>query len=165
MFLHRIHIKNFRKLNNCSIVFNEHQTIFVGANNSGKTSAIQSIIRFLKDSKDFSCKDFTISNWNKLNLLFESLIDTNPDKRKDIELNQVRDFLPMMDVWLDVPEDEVYLVKSLFPSLTWDSKYLGARLLYAPKNIKELFIDYAKKFERSRELKMKNEKKEYRHFS
>lgn len=159
MFLHRIHIKNFRKLNNCSIVFNEHQTIFVGANNSGKTSAIQSIIRFLKDSKDFSCKDFTISNWNKLNLLFESLIDTNPDKRKDIELNQVRDFLPMMDVWLDVPEDEVYLVKSLFPSLTWDSKYLGARLLYAPKNIKELFIDYAKKFERSRELKMKNEKK------
>ena len=48
MRINHVHIRNFRKLRNCRIDFDENQTIFVGANNSGKTSAMSAIIWFLQ---------------------------------------------------------------------------------------------------------------------
>ena len=72
MRLSKIHIGNYRKLKNCVIEFDEKQTIFVGANNSGKTSAISAIISFLKDSTRFTANDFTLPNWKNLNELADS---------------------------------------------------------------------------------------------
>lgn len=40
-----INIQNFRKLLQCRIDFSEKTTIFVGANNSGKTSAMDALER------------------------------------------------------------------------------------------------------------------------
>ena len=54
MKLSKIHIYNYRKLKNCDIEFDDKQTVFVGANNSGKTSAMQAIITFLKDNNRFT---------------------------------------------------------------------------------------------------------------
>ena len=48
MKIQSVHIRNFRKLKNCHIDFGERETVFVGANNSGKTSAISAIVWFLK---------------------------------------------------------------------------------------------------------------------
>lgn len=48
MKIHSVHIRNFRKLKNCHIDFGEKETVFIGANNSGKTSAISAIVWFLK---------------------------------------------------------------------------------------------------------------------
>ena len=62
MRISKIHIQNFRKLKNCTLDFGEKQTILVGANNSGKTSCMQAIVRFLKDSKSLSTRDFTLSS-------------------------------------------------------------------------------------------------------
>lgn len=39
-----IKIKNFRKLHTCKIEFSDKETIFVGANNSGKTTAMEAMI-------------------------------------------------------------------------------------------------------------------------
>lgn len=55
-----IHIQNFRKLKDCRIDFSEKETIFVGANNSGKTTAMDAMIKFLKK---------TNFHFNFLNLL------------------------------------------------------------------------------------------------
>lgn len=43
-----VRIKNFRKLLNCKIDFSDKETIFVGANNSGKTTAMDALITFLE---------------------------------------------------------------------------------------------------------------------
>ena len=40
-----VHIRNFRKLKNCRIDFGEKETVFIGANNSGKTSAISAQVQ------------------------------------------------------------------------------------------------------------------------
>ena len=48
-----IEIRNFRKLQSCKIDFSEKETIFVGANNSGKTTAMDALIIFLKTKNDF----------------------------------------------------------------------------------------------------------------
>ena len=61
-----VDIQNFRKLKSCRIEFSDKETIFVGANNSGKTSAVDALIVFLKkDRKDILTTDFTLSNWEK----------------------------------------------------------------------------------------------------
>ena len=50
MKIESVQIRNFRKLKNCHIDFGDKETIFVGANNSGKTSAISAIVWFLKNT-------------------------------------------------------------------------------------------------------------------
>ena len=42
-----IDIQNYRKLKATRIYLGENETLFVGANNSGKTSAIDALITFL----------------------------------------------------------------------------------------------------------------------
>lgn len=55
-----INIQNFRKLLQCHIEFSEKTTLFVGANNSGKTSAMDALGKFLAD-RNFTFNDITIS--------------------------------------------------------------------------------------------------------
>ena len=40
MKINFIDVQNFRKLKNCRVEISEKETVFVGANNSGKTSAM-----------------------------------------------------------------------------------------------------------------------------
>ena len=83
MKLSKIHIYNYRKLKNCVIEFDEKQTVFVGANNSGKTSAMQAIMTFLKDNNRFTANDFTLSNWVSLNEVAEKWIDEAYVQKED----------------------------------------------------------------------------------
>ncbi len=62
-----IEIYNFRKLKNCKVEFSDSQTLLVGANNSGKTSAIDALICFLDKQKKISSTDITLSNWKHFN--------------------------------------------------------------------------------------------------
>ena len=48
-----VEIKNFRKLKSCRIDLSPKSTIFVGANNSGKTSAMFALVKFLKKRLHF----------------------------------------------------------------------------------------------------------------
>ena len=56
-----VEIKNFRKLKSCRIDLSPKSTIFVGANNSGKTSAMFALMKFLK-KRQVVLDDFTITN-------------------------------------------------------------------------------------------------------
>lgn len=56
-----VEIKNFRKLQSCRIDFSDKTTVFVGANNSGKTSAMLALIKFLK-RRPIVLDDFTVTN-------------------------------------------------------------------------------------------------------
>lgn len=72
MRISKIHILIFCKLKNCTLDFGEKQTILVGANNSGKISCMQAIVRFVKESKSLFIRYFTLSNWEKLNKVAEN---------------------------------------------------------------------------------------------
>ena len=47
MRISSIYIQNFKKLYRCKIDFSKDTTLFVGANNSGKTSAMDALGKFL----------------------------------------------------------------------------------------------------------------------
>lgn len=160
MKLSKIHIYNYRKLKNCVIEFDEKQTVFVGANNSGKTSAMQAIITFLKDNNRFTANDFTLSNWVSLNELAENWIDESIESSKPV-LNDISDYLPTMDVWIDVTKNDAYLVRDLIPSFEWKGKTVGVRIVYAPSDIERLHDDFKEVYSRVRKLERKDHKTLY----
>ena len=49
MKISSVYIQNFKKLYRCKIDFSMDTTLFVGANNSGKTSAMDALGKFLAD--------------------------------------------------------------------------------------------------------------------
>jgi putative ATP-dependent endonuclease of OLD family len=68
MKLNRIGIRNFRRLKSVEIAFEANETVFVGPNNSGKTSATAAVRSFL-GRRDFKIHDISASEIDKLNRL------------------------------------------------------------------------------------------------
>ena len=144
-----IDIQNFRKLKGCRVELSEDKTVFVGANNSGKTSAMDALMIFLKKTrhKDLSTTDFTLSNWKSINQIATDWIGVqNPDDL-NLEIEPWNAYIPSVDIWLDVRDEEVHYVSHLIPTLEWAGGKLGVRLVFEPKKIEELYKAYKSAFE------------------
>ena len=143
MNIQSIHIRNFRKLKNCHIDFGEKETVFVGANNSGKTSAISAIVWFLKSNEKFTLKEFTATNWALIDELGDKWLAKDPVDDTLLDSHQWDDIVPSLDIWIDVANGEQYKVNHLIPSLsTWDGKKVGVRGQYVPKDVTTLYSAY-----------------------
>lgn len=136
-----IDIQNFRKLKNCRLELSGKETVFVGANNSGKTSAMDMLIKFLIKSrrKELATTDFTLSNWYSINSFGKSWVSGISVGEGASDWHKV---CPALDVWLEVQEKEVYRVCHLIPTLSWKHGLLGVRLCFEPKKITELKSDF-----------------------
>jgi predicted ATP-dependent endonuclease of OLD family len=132
MHISQVEIGNFRKLVATRIAFAPEKTVFVGANNSGKTSAMNALHRFLVDPRGFAINDFSLANWQTLNAEgddWEAAIKAH----KALPIPNLLNFLPMLDVWLEVKKGEMHHVQKLLPTLDWKSGPLGVRLRYEPE--------------------------------
>jgi predicted ATP-dependent endonuclease of OLD family len=139
-----IDIQNFRKLKACRIELADESTIFVGANNSGKTSAMDALIMFLKKSKrkEFSTTDITLSNWTAINQTGAGWISLDEESDPDLNMDVWRVQLPSIDVWLQVNESQIHYVSHILPTLDWDGGLLGVRLILEPKDPEKLYKAY-----------------------
>lgn len=143
MHIKFVEIQNFRKLKSIRIDFTENKTLFVGANNSGKTSAMVALEHFLVNQSHFTTNDFTLSNWvpiNKIGAIWEEHAEQSSSQSPSLtEWEQV---LPSMDVWLQVANNEIHFVQNLLPTLDWEGGLLGVRLRLEPGKIDDLYKDY-----------------------
>ncbi|MCG7849579.1 MAG: ATP-binding protein, partial [ANME-2 cluster archaeon] len=147
MRLSFVEIRNFRKLKSCRVEFSDKETLFVGANNSGKTSAMDALILFLKNSsRKIVTTDFTLSNWIAINKIGSKWVASDADCSLNLPLASWEPYLPSLDVWLDVDENDIHYVSHLIPTLDWEGGLLGVRLMLEPKNIEELFKDFKASF-------------------
>ena len=140
-----VEIQNFRKLKACRIDIAKRETIFVGANNSGKTSAIDALILFPKKSrrKAFATTDFTLSNWSCLDHFGVKWVAAVDDEKPDIAVDSWLPQLPSIDVWLKADAKDLHRIAHLFPTLDWTPKeLLGVRLVFTPKNMERLYKDF-----------------------
>lgn len=140
-----IDIRNFRKLKSCRIEIAEQETILVGANNSGKTSAIDALTLFLKKSHSRFIKttDFTLTNWKCLDQIGKGWVQNDEDSKVDINIDEWIPHLPSVDVWLKVEEQDLHRVAHLLPTLDWNpDELLGVTFLCGPKNLEELYKDF-----------------------
>jgi predicted ATP-dependent endonuclease of OLD family len=134
-----VEISNFRRLERVRIDFSEKTTLFVGANNSGKTSAITVLRYFLTQQKDFSAFDIPLARWACVKEIGDSFEKGEKLPYKWHEL------LPSLDVWLSVSEDEIHHVAHLIPTLDWKpDQGVGVKLQLEPKDPDQLLQDYHK---------------------
>nr|WP_315225718.1 AAA family ATPase [uncultured Albidiferax sp.] len=136
MHIQHVEIGNFRKLQAVRVDFAEQTTVFVGANNSGKTSAMVALRHFLVDRTDFSINDFTLSHWAKLDAMAIDW-ETPILGEEEAEFNW-GEVLPHLDVWLNVPTEDLHYVQKILPTLDWAGAHIGVRLRYEPKDIQAL---------------------------
>ena len=138
-----VEIQNFRKFKSVRIELSDKTTIFVGANNSGKTSAIVALGHFLVDPRRFTTKDFTLSIWRRINKIGEEWIScSNRGESPELSMEQWMDNSPSLDVWLSVGPDEVHHVNHLIPTLDWAGGLIGVRLQFGPKDLAELQSEF-----------------------
>src|SRR5690606_28034002 len=138
-----VEIGNFRKLLSTRVGFSSEKTVFVGATNSGTTSAITALRYFLvgRERSSFCFNDFTLAHWpaiNTMGVAWEAAHGAN-QPLPEPEWDPV---LPFLDVWLQVAEDEVHYVQKILPTLDWDGGLLGVRMRLEPKDAVQLQQDY-----------------------
>ncbi len=138
-----VEIANFRKLLSTRVGLSSEKTVFVGANNSGKTSAITALRYFLVDRErsNFCFNDFTLSHWPAINAMGSAWEVANSTNQPlpEPEWDQI---LPFLDVWLQVAEGEVHYVRKILPTLDWDGGRLGVRMRLEPKDAAQLQQEY-----------------------
>lgn len=136
-----LEITNYRKLKSVRIDLAEKTTLFVGANNSGKTAAMEALGHFLVDHSRFNVNDFTLSNWGGINTLGEKWIS---EENIDIEKNYESfiNLLPSLDVWVEAKKSELHYVNHIIPTLEWEEGLIGIRLRYEPKDFSEFIEDF-----------------------
>ncbi len=129
MKISEIAIRNFRRLENVVIDIEEKDTIFVGPNNSGKTSAT-AIFRCFLGGREFRIHDFSVARMAD----FDSLIaGGDATQLPEIEL----------DLWFTIDPASIAFgrVFSLLPRLS-DLTRIGIRLAYGIDDAKKLRDHY-----------------------
>jgi len=132
MLLHSFRISNFRRLKDVHIDLDPKTSIFVGPNNSGKTSATHIFQFFLGSSKErLSVYDFSADCW----VIFDEigLSDLSVEKS-----------LPTigLDLWFELEKSDLHRVIKLLPSLNWRDVPIGVRVEFAPKNSDDLLANF-----------------------
>lgn len=137
MHLHSYRLKNYRRLRDAHIELASDISIFVGANNSGKTSATQAITMFLSGEKSrFTLFDFSSHTWRELNELGDA------DQVVDAAIS-----VPAitLDLWFQVAEADLYLVIPLLPSSNGVGSLVGVRIEFSAQNSVGLLQRYRAK--------------------
>lgn len=141
MKLKTAYLRNFRRLVDVEIHFENEETIFVGRNNSGKTSAATAFRLFLT-GHNFTIHDFSASALAALNSFgsFRAFEET-----KDLEQPPVPAI--EMDLWFTLGQGTAYgVVGSLVPNLESDLDEVGVRMRLSVKDEEKLQDAYATAF-------------------
>ncbi len=134
MHLHSYRIKNYRRLRDVHIELVQDISIFVGANNSGKTSATQALYALISSSKDrSSLYVFSSACWKD----FDTLGNLPDGCVEQPELPSI-----CLDLWFEVAADDLYLVLPLLPSTKWHGTQVGIRIEFAARNTVELLAKF-----------------------
>jgi predicted ATP-dependent endonuclease of OLD family len=134
MFIHSYTLKNYRRLRDVRVELAPDISIFVGANNSGKTSATQAITMLLSGAKDhFSLFDFSSQTWKELNALDAA----DPVGDANVTIPSIA-----LDLWFEVSEADLHLVIPILPSTHWVGSRVGVRIEFTARNSIELLQRY-----------------------
>ncbi|MEV5147438.1 ATP-dependent endonuclease [Streptomyces sp. NPDC052727] len=133
MHIKAFRVQNFRRLKNVRVDLDEKTTIFVGANNSGKTSATHVFQRFLDPKVRFQIYDFTADCWEVFNGLDAA------GTTADVDLPKI-----YFDLWFEVDDHNIHRVLDLLPGLDWDGEPVGLRMVYAPRDSASVLENYRK---------------------
>lgn len=119
MRIQHVEISNFRKLLSVRIDFANETTLLVGANNSGKSSAMLALRRFLvSKGSSFRLQDLTLCHFAKLDEIGKEW-ETPPANFEIPTAKDWADWLPSLDIWVSADQGEFHFIRDLIPSFAW----------------------------------------------
>ncbi|WP_218164063.1 ATP-dependent endonuclease [Chitinophaga sancti] len=129
-------------------------SIFVGSNNSGKTSAAHAVDIFINGKKDvLSIYDFTSYCWAEINKMGD---DPQKSIQDEIELPCIT-----LDLWFTIEDNDLHRVLDLLPEMSYKGKVLGARIQFQPKNSQETFKRYSEVKQKASQYAAEDANKSY----
>ncbi|MEJ6002689.1 ATP-dependent nuclease [Paucibacter soli] len=138
MHIETVWVRNFRRLQDARIDLASDISIFVGANNSGKTSAAHALQLFTVASKDrFSLHDFSSECWDAINAFGEGV--------EGAALPTIS-----IDIWFSVQPADLHRVVDLLPSLEWQGGRVGIRVELAASDAPALRASFQEARARAR---------------
>jgi predicted ATP-dependent endonuclease of OLD family len=138
MHIESLKIRNFRRLRDVTIDLACDISIFVGSNNSGKTSASQALQLFMEASRErFTVHDFSAECWTAMDAFGEC---------------QDGAVLPTisLDIWFHVEAADLHRVIDLLPSLMWQGTLVGLRVEFAASDATALLGNFHEMRNRAR---------------
>ncbi|MEQ9919743.1 AAA family ATPase [Pectobacterium brasiliense] len=152
MNIQHVEISNFRKLFSVRIDFSNETTLLVGANNSGKSSAMLALRKFLvSKASAFRLQDLTLCHLAKLDEIGKEW--ETPSKNFEIPTTKDwADWLPSLDIWVSADKGEFHYIRDLIPNFAWRGGLVGMRFLLEPDDMNALYTDYRKERTRVAEL-------------
>jgi predicted ATP-dependent endonuclease of OLD family len=155
MHIKFIEIANFRKLLSVRVDFSEITTLFVGANNSGKTSGMLALRKFLSPrGRPFETHDFTLCRWPDVNAIGHRWLDARTaGDLVEFKNTDWASLVPTLDLWLHVETGELHYVRDFIPTLDWEGGLLGIRLRYEPRDLQTLYKDFLATFDDAEAMK------------
>jgi predicted ATP-dependent endonuclease of OLD family len=144
MHIKFVEIANFRKLLSVRIDLDPKTTLFVGANNSGKTSAMVALRKFLSPKRPpFETLDITLCHWAEIDDIGNEWLKRHEEGVSfDPAISKWSCLMPTIDIWIEVEADQVHLIRGLIPTLQWTGGLLGLRLRLDPKDPEALYKDF-----------------------
>ena len=135
MKLKKAHIRNFRRLEDIAFNFDDGETLFVGPNNSGKTSAT-SVFRCFLGKRSFQIYDFPLR-------MLKDIDEWYPDKAKeDGTLEELPEIA--LDLWLSLDPAAVPYgkISALITSLSGDLVEVGIGCVFRASDPDALWAEY-----------------------
>ncbi|MDF3865381.1 AAA family ATPase [Pseudomonas denitrificans (nom. rej.)] len=143
MRIQHLELANFRKLKSVRIDLAAETTLLVGANNSGKSSAMLALRKFLVKPTTFRLQDLTLCHIATLDAIGREW--EQADESFTIpEANAWADWLPTLDVWIHAVQGEFHHIRDLIPNFSWSGGMVGMRFRLEPDDLPTLYSDYRK---------------------
>lgn len=154
-----IELCRFRRLVNARIEIDPATTVLVGANNSGKTSALVAVRNFMSASQKFGAFDLSLEHWPALNALgsaWEDLTEDPTSAAGDIgkweaQLKTLLACMPTLDLWFDAQSGAYGVVAPFMTSLKWTGGAIGVRLRLEPASTVETLQRLAWRYREARD--------------
>lgn len=132
MQLIKYSLKNFRRLENVTIELESNETIFVGPNNSGKTTAALAFRYFVLKSNPFSIHEFPACQLDVLNSFGAQ------EELKDLSFPNIE-----MELWFSVdPETEYGRIANLLTITSIEHASIGIRISLEVTDIEKMREEY-----------------------
>ncbi|AZC76006.1 pathogenesis related protein [Pseudomonas chlororaphis subsp. piscium] len=158
MQIQRLEIANFRKLLSVRIDLASTTTLLVGANNSGKSSAMLALRKFLlSKATAFRLQDLTLSHLRTIDAIGVDW-EAADESLEAPAANEWAHWLPTLDLWVEASQGELHHIRDLIPNFAWKGGHVGMRFRLEPKDMAKLFSDYRKERKRVKLLQAEIEK-------
>lgn len=127
---------------------NNISNVLIGPNNSGKTSLIEAISKFLSKNTNLRLFDVPLNNWKELNRIFGKLVSSRSDIHKEEEFFdsylEFKNILPSLKLIIKYEPSELPLIKYFLSDLELSTHKVSFTIVYEPKDIHVLLDDYEK---------------------